>query len=109
MTIKSTSALLVEAMREAIKQEIITYKLNSVLICNICNSTNEIYEDYHVDHSSPSFKTIKDNFLKDYKENIPMALVGNRLIWLEKAYMGLIPFLLRSTKSTANGLFAYFQ
>ena len=53
MTIKSTSALLVEAMREAIKQEIITYKQNSALICNICNSTNEIYEDYHVDHSSP--------------------------------------------------------
>ena len=35
MTIKSTSALLVEAMREAIKQEIITYKQNSVLICNL--------------------------------------------------------------------------
>ena len=26
-----------------------------------------------MDHSSPSFKTIKDNFLKDCKENIPIV------------------------------------
>jgi len=65
---------LLRAMREAIKNETIKYKRNqSKLICNFCKNENELYENFHVDHDNPTFKTLKDNFLKLTKKEIPLS------------------------------------
>ena len=40
---------------------------NQKLFCNLCKSENEAYENYHVDHNITSFKTLRDDFLKDNK------------------------------------------
>lgn len=56
---------LVRSMRSALKDDITKYKRSQTkLICNYCKSVDELYEDFHVDHDDPSFRTIKDNFLK---------------------------------------------
>lgn len=65
---------LTRAMREAVKEDIIKYKEEQkLLICNYCKSTDEIYENFHVDHSEPSFKTLKDDFLKQTKRVKPSS------------------------------------
>jgi hypothetical protein len=65
---------LVCALRSSIKDVIINYKQNQAkLICNICKSENESYENYHVDHNNPSFQTLKNNFLQ--QTTIPIPLI----------------------------------
>ena len=70
--VRSTMADLTSAIRDAIKEETITYKKNQIkLECNICKSDNELYNNYQVDHNFPPFRTIKDNFLKLTLSRIP--------------------------------------
>jgi len=66
---KSRQENLIRAMREAISPQIINYlkQNNKNIKCNICGITGS---DYHVDHVIP-FSMIKNNFLKQNKENIP--------------------------------------
>lgn len=64
---------LTNAMRQAISQETIKYKISNNLICNFCKKENEDdnnYSDFHVDHIHP-FSLIKDGFIKSTKLNIP--------------------------------------
>lgn len=58
-----------QAMRYAVKKTTLNYKreCNSEddhLICNICKTTDEEWNNYHVDHMKPSFKTLTHTFLK---------------------------------------------
>ena len=69
---RTTREYLINAMREAIKDDTMKYKQQSKLICNFCKTENELYENYHVDHHNPSFQTIKDNFLLT-KKQIPSS------------------------------------
>lgn len=74
---RTTTEDLIRSMREAIKHVTINYKQKqSKLICNFCKTENELYENYHVDHDNPSFKTLKDNFLQLTKKKIPLSF-GN--------------------------------
>ncbi len=60
---RTTSDDLLRSMREAIKCDTIKYKQKQgKLICNFCKTENELYENYHVDHYNPSFKTLKNKF-----------------------------------------------
>lgn len=69
---RTASNDLFNAMRTAIKDDIIHYKQSQrKLICCFCKTENELYENYHVDHHNPSFQTIKDNFLQN-KQMIPL-------------------------------------
>lgn len=64
---------LTNAMRQAISQGTIKYKISNNLICNFCkkeNEDDEDYSDFHVDHIHP-FSLIKDSFIKSTKLNIP--------------------------------------
>ena len=70
---RTTSDYLLKAMREAIKYDTIKYKQQSDLICNFCKTEKELYENYHVDHHNPSFQTLKDNFLKLTKKQVPLS------------------------------------
>ena len=70
---RTTIDFLVKAMREAIKYDTIKYKQQSDLICNFCKTEKELYENYHVDHHEPSFKTLKDNFLHLTKKTKPLS------------------------------------
>lgn len=60
------------AMRQAIMNDIIKFKKSSNLICSICKNENRNYEDYHVDHNEPPFRTLRDNFLLNENLNIPV-------------------------------------
>jgi hypothetical protein len=70
---RNTRDDLVIAMRTAIKDDTISYKKKSKLICNYCKSENECYENYHVDHHNPSFQVLKDNFLQLTKKTMPLT------------------------------------
>jgi hypothetical protein len=71
---RTLSHHLSSAMRAAIKEDIIKYKQKqNKLICNFCKTENELYENYHVDHDNPSFKTLKDNFLQITTKQIPSS------------------------------------
>jgi len=59
---------LIKAMRYVIREDTIIFKKNNKLICNLCSKDNEVYENYHVDHNNPSFKLLKENFLKTQLE-----------------------------------------
>lgn len=60
---------LIKAMREAISKDIINFKNKQEnLICKNCKNKNC---EFHVDHDNPSFKKLKDDFIKNYKEKIP--------------------------------------
>ena len=70
---------IVVAMRQAIKEQILDFKHSSVLVCEICSSTDKI----HVDHQEPTFKELVKEFLeanpnqpKDFNEcpNTNMAI-----------------------------------
>ena len=70
---RTTSENLTRAMRNTISIDTIKYKQNQAeLICNYCKTTDEPYENYHVDHDTPSFKTLKHNFLQTTKLQIPV-------------------------------------
>jgi hypothetical protein len=62
---------LIRSMRTAIKDDVIKYKQQQQLICNLCKITNESYENYHVDHNNPSFQILKDKFLQQTIKPIP--------------------------------------
>jgi len=65
---------LTKAMREAISNDIITFKQSQIkLICSFCKLDNENYKNYHVDHHNPSFENIKNNFLKSTKKKIQLT------------------------------------
>ena len=69
---RTTSYNLTVSMRRAISDDTINYKQKqSKLICKFCLTEDENYENYHVDHHNPSFKTLKDNFLQLTKKQIP--------------------------------------
>jgi hypothetical protein len=71
---RTTTDYLLMSMREAIKNDTIQYKLQQrKLICAFCKTENERYENYHVDHHNPSFKTLKDDFLRLTKKQIPSS------------------------------------
>ena len=71
---RTSTNLLLRAMREAIKNDTIEYKQKQTkLICNFCKTENELYENYHVDHYNPSFQTLKDNFLQLTQKQIPLT------------------------------------
>lgn len=61
---------LTQAMRVSIRSQIIDYK-NAVnkLICNLCKI--EDADEYHIDHDSPSFKELKETFIKQTSHTIP--------------------------------------
>jgi len=68
---KTESKVLNNVLRGAIKDDTIKYKSSqSKLICNFCKADNLDYSDYHVDHSSPSFKQIAQDFILKHP-NIP--------------------------------------
>ena len=51
------------ALRTAIKDEVMAFrKKQSKIICNYCKT--ETAETYHVDHETPTFQMLADNFLK---------------------------------------------
>lgn len=64
---------LIRSMRSAISDDIIKYKRTHSLTCNYCKTNTEVYENYHVDHDSPSFQTLKDNFLQLTTKQIPTS------------------------------------
>ena len=71
---RTLSDHLIRSMRMAIKNDILEYKQKQTkLICNFCQTENELYEDFHVDHHNPSFKTIKNNFLQETTKSIPSS------------------------------------
>ena len=51
---------LITAMREAINEQTRRFRSNNKLICQLCKC---ISGNFHVDHDSPSFKILSDNFL----------------------------------------------
>jgi uncharacterized membrane protein YfhO len=52
-------------MRTSINEDILKFKNKiKILKCNICNKTNT---DFHVDHDTPSFNQLKNNFLNEHK------------------------------------------
>ena len=59
-----------EAMRNAISKSTRAFKRDSELICAECNVSNLPENKYHVDHHSPSFKKIHDDFIAIYVEPI---------------------------------------
>lgn len=68
---------LVSAMRTAIKNVVIDYKKSQPkLICNMCKTEDEIYENYHVDHKEPPFRKIKDDFL--INRQLPTAFESDK-------------------------------
>lgn len=56
-----------QAMRKEIKDQIIKYKNNSILLCENCKIENLDKIDYHVDHII-KFRDIQENFMTKYKE-----------------------------------------
>lgn len=71
---RTTEFYLTRAMRAAIKDYVIQFKRKQTkLICNFCKNENELYGNYHVDHSEPSFKTLKNNFLQLTKKQLPTS------------------------------------
>jgi hypothetical protein len=69
--INNESDYLVDALRNSIKNQVIEFKKNNKLICNICQTENEIYKNYHIDHNYPSFKQLREDFIKITKKEIP--------------------------------------
>ena len=62
-------------MREAIKDDTIGFKRKqNILVCNYCKEKDFIYEYYHVDHHNPSFKKLRDDFLKSTKQKKVLSL-----------------------------------
>lgn len=60
---------LIQCMRQSIKDTTIKYKYSKdILICNFCKTTDELYENFHVDHYNPSFQQLKNNFLELVKK-----------------------------------------
>lgn len=75
---KTTTEELLKAMRNSVKYDVIRFKQSQKkLICNYCNSENELYEDYHVDHHNPSFQLLKDNFLRLIEKQIPTSFTSD--------------------------------
>ena len=63
---------LTREMRKVINPDIVNFKNNqNKLICNFCGNDNELYENFHIDHHNPSFKNLKENFLKITDKQIP--------------------------------------
>ena len=63
---------LTREMRKVISPDIVNFKKNqNKLICNFCGNDNELYENFHIDHHKPSFKNLKENFLKITDKQIP--------------------------------------
>jgi len=58
------------AMREAITEQILTFRHNEKHICSICLRDDVI--EYHVDHKNPPFRDLKDMFLKKTTHEIPI-------------------------------------
>jgi hypothetical protein len=59
---------LLEAMREAISIQIISYKNTHKHICKNCRETSKA-QRYHVDHDNPEFKELSETFLKENKNH----------------------------------------
>lgn len=71
---RSPTFNLFRSMREAIKDDTIGFKRKqNILVCNYCKEKDFIYEYYHVDHHEPSFKKLRDDFLKSTKQKIPTS------------------------------------
>jgi hypothetical protein len=65
-------SLLSEAMRQAVAPFVISYKKScSPLSCQMCQANNLDYKDYHVDHKSPKFQEIRDEFSQKINLLIP--------------------------------------
>mgnify|MGYP003333874864 CR=1 FL=1 len=62
---------LLRAMRNAVRDDIIKFKRRNTLKCVNCETENELYENFHVDHDNPSFQSLKDNFLRITDKPIP--------------------------------------
>jgi hypothetical protein len=60
---------LLKAMRWSIRKQILKFRKNTNLICNICNICENNNCEFHVDHKKP-FSILVSEFLKN-KSNIP--------------------------------------
>ena len=70
--VRTQKEYLIKAMRESISPFTIKFKKQQKsLVCNFCNSKDEEYSDYHVDHDSPSFKELSMHFLNQVKLKQP--------------------------------------
>jgi hypothetical protein len=67
---RSCTALLISSMRNSTHDDILEFKMNQVMVCNLCKMTDCTWLDFHVDHVNP-FREIKDNFLKQTTLPIP--------------------------------------
>ena len=69
---KTVDHTLFRAMRQAVKEDTIKFKQQqSILKCNLCSVIELPYSEFHVDHSSPPFREIKDSFLKTSSSTLP--------------------------------------
>ena len=56
------------AMRNAIEEQILDFRSKFFLICDLCNSNEQI----HIDHDEPQFVELVDAFLENYEnKDIP--------------------------------------
>jgi hypothetical protein len=60
-------------MRETIHCDNHEFKMKQVMKCNLCKTTDHVCADFHVDHDDPTFRVIKDNFLK--QTNLPIPTI----------------------------------
>jgi hypothetical protein len=68
---RSVTSYLVDAMRYAVKDTTINFKISqSTLICNICSNSTLDYKEYHTDHIRP-FTDLYKQFMTDNILPIP--------------------------------------
>lgn len=75
---RTDSVLLTKAMRSAIMNDIMKFKQSqSKMICNHCRTDSA--ENYHVDHDSPSFQVLKDNFKNSTDKQLPTSFADCKI------------------------------
>jgi 5-methylcytosine-specific restriction endonuclease McrA len=70
---------LTEAMRNSISSYTIEEKKKNKLECNYCKIINLTNSEYHLDHKTIPFSTIKDNFLKETTLEIPKVFDKDKI------------------------------
>jgi hypothetical protein len=73
--ISTENEYLIDALRNSIRYQTIEFKKNNKLICNICQTEDETYKNYHIDHKYPSFKQLREDFIKITKHKIPTSFI----------------------------------
>lgn len=72
MDAEPTWRLLMEAMRNAISEDVVNLKICMFKRCNVCTKCGEVmeYEECHLDHCYPQFNEIVLTFIKSRKYEV---------------------------------------